>query len=177
MDTMRVIIFVICTLGFLVFTWRFSIKAKRPHGIARFFAFECILLLVLLNSMIWFEDPLAWNQIVSWLVLILSLFLAIQGFLLLRLIGKPKGDFENTTRLVTSGLYRYIRHPLYASLLWLGTGVFLKNISLETTTLAIINIIALVITAKLEEKEMLAKFGEEYTAYMKKTKMFIPFVL
>lgn len=99
------------------------------------------------------------------------------GFLLLSIIGKPKGDLENTTKLVEVGLYRFIRHPLYASLLFLGTGIFLKNISIVTTTLAFINFIALIATAKREEKEMLEKFGEEYIMYMQKTKMFIPFTL
>jgi len=102
---------------------------------------------------------------------------AVLGFLLLRVIGKPQGDLENTSKLVTIGLYRFIRHPLYASLLFLGTGVFLKDISITTVLLAFINIVALIATAKEEEKEMIEKFGEEYIAYMHKTQMFIPFVV
>jgi protein-S-isoprenylcysteine O-methyltransferase Ste14 len=102
---------------------------------------------------------------------------AVLGFLLLRVIGKPQGDLENTSKLVTVGLYRFIRHPLYTSLLFLGTGVFLKDISITTVLLAFINIVALIATAKEEEKEMIEKFGEEYIAYMHKTQMFIPFVV
>jgi protein-S-isoprenylcysteine O-methyltransferase Ste14 len=59
----------------------------------------------------------------------------------------------------------------------LGTGVFLKDISITTVLLAFINIVALIATAKEEEKEMIEKFGEEYIAYMHKTQMFIPFVV
>jgi protein-S-isoprenylcysteine O-methyltransferase Ste14 len=102
---------------------------------------------------------------------------AVLGFLLLRLIGKPQGDFENTSKLVTVGLYRFIRHPLYASLLFLGTGIFLKNISIITALLAFVNVVALIATAKREEKEMIGKFGGEYISYMQKTRMFIPFVV
>jgi protein-S-isoprenylcysteine O-methyltransferase Ste14 len=83
---------------------------------------------------------------------------------------------ENTTRLVTSGLYGVLRHPMYASLLYLGTGIWLKGVDLVTTCLAVLNAVALFFTARLEEGEMLAKFGGEYRAYMGRTKRFIPFV-
>ncbi len=35
---------------------------------------------------------------------------------------------EETTALITSGLYRYIRHPLYLSLILGGFGVMMKDI-------------------------------------------------
>ena len=73
--------------------------------------------------------------------------------------------------------YRFIRHPLYASLLFLGTGIFLKDISIITALFAFVNFVALIATAKREEKEMIGKFGEEYIDYMQKTRMFIPFVV
>lgn len=177
MNSSSFLIFVLGTILLILFTWRFSIPTKRYHGLYRLFAFESILLLVILNVPVWFVEPLVWNQIISWIFLLLSIVFAGWGFLLLSIIGKPKGDLENTTKLVEVGLYRFIRHPLYASLLFLGTGIFLKNISIVTTTLAFINFIALIATAKREEKEMLEKFGEEYIMYMQKTKMFIPFTL
>jgi protein-S-isoprenylcysteine O-methyltransferase Ste14 len=176
MDTASLVLFVICTMGISIFTLQFSIKKKRPHGIPLFFAFESILLLVLLNVPVWFDRSFVWNQLISWIFLILSIVFAVLGFFLLRVIGKPQGDLENTSKLVTVGLYRFIRHPLYASLLFLGTGIFLKDISITTTFLAFINAVALVATAKREEKEMVDKFGNEYIAYLQKTRMFIPFV-
>jgi protein-S-isoprenylcysteine O-methyltransferase Ste14 len=170
-------ILIVSTIANSIFTWKFSIKAKRPHGIPRFFAFESILLLVLLNVPFWFDRPFAWNQLISWIFLIVSIVFAVLGFLLLRIVGKPQGDLENTSKLVTIGLYRFIRHPLYASLLFLGTGIFLKNISITTAFLAFVNSVALVVTAKREEKEMVDKFGNEYITYMQKTRMFIPFLI
>jgi protein-S-isoprenylcysteine O-methyltransferase Ste14 len=176
-STIAIGIFIVCTIANSFFTWKFSIKAKRPHGTPRFFAFESILLLVLLNMPVWFEEPHAWNQLISWIFLLVSIVFAVLGFFLLRVIGKPQGDLENTSKLVTVGLYRFIRHPLYSSLLFLGTGIFLKDISIITALFAFINIVALIATAKYEEKEMIEKFGEEYIAYTQKTRMFIPFVM
>jgi protein-S-isoprenylcysteine O-methyltransferase Ste14 len=65
---------------------------------------------------------------------------------------------------------------LYASLILLGFGIFFKQITIETTALVLFNFFALIATAKQEEKEMLIKFGEDYHAYMKRTKMFIPYI-
>ena len=124
LEVTSILIFILGTLGALVFTWRFSIKAKRPHGIPRFFSFECILLLVLLNEPVWFKQMLMWNQLISWILLFISIVYAATGFYLLWVIGKPKGDFENTSKLVVVGLYKFIRHPLYASLILLGFGIF-----------------------------------------------------
>jgi len=96
---------------------------------------------------------------------------------MLKMVGRPKGGIENTTVLLKRGAYKYIRHPLYSSLLLLGWGVFLKDVSLVSITLVLVASVFLVATAKVEEKENLQKFGADYSGYMKKTKMFIPFII
>jgi protein-S-isoprenylcysteine O-methyltransferase Ste14 len=83
---------------------------------------------------------------------------------------------EKTTRLVTIGPYRFIRHPMYASLLYLAWGIFLKHITLLSVVLVIFASLLLVATAILEEKENLPYFGGAYAAYMQYTKRFIPFI-
>jgi protein-S-isoprenylcysteine O-methyltransferase Ste14 len=171
-----VIILVIGTISNIIFSWLFSIKAGRYHGIYRFFSFESILVLILLCTPAWFTHPWDWNQLISWVMLLGAIPLPFYGFHTLRIVGKPDGQIENTTALVTSGIYRYIRHPLYASLLLLGTGIFFKDITIATTTCALVNLWAMVATVKIEEHEMLVKFGDEYTRYMQRTKMFIPFI-
>ena len=102
--------------------------------------------------------------------------LAAHGFYLLRMVGRPKSGIENTTTLVMLGAYKYIRHPLYASLLLFGWGTFFKDVSLLTGILAMATSAFLVATARAEEVENLRKFGDDYVAYTKTTKMFIPFL-
>ena len=111
----KLIIFVLCSAVVVWYSWP-SIKKPGGHGFYRFFAFETLLVLVLLNVDHWFLQPFAINQVFSWFFLALSLLLAVQGFYFLRVIGKPEGDFENTKTLVAVGVYRFIRHPLYSSL-------------------------------------------------------------
>jgi protein-S-isoprenylcysteine O-methyltransferase Ste14 len=103
--------------------------------------------------------------------------MVIAGYLLLKRKGKPDSNFENTSLLVKSGIYGYIRHPLYLSIFLLGTGVILKDPEPVQLVLGGINLIAVYITARIEENEMIAKFGDNYRLYMTETKMFIPFII
>jgi len=64
--------------------------------------------------------------------------------------------------IVTSGIYRYIRHPLYSSLLFLAWGAFLKDISVSSTSLIFISTVFLVATAKADETECIQFFGSAY---------------
>jgi protein-S-isoprenylcysteine O-methyltransferase Ste14 len=171
-----VVIMSVGTIANVVFTWLFSIRAGRYHGIYRFFSFESILVLVLLCAPVWFTLPWKWNQLISWVTLVGAIPLPIYGFHTLRTVGKPEDQIENTTALVTSGIYHYIRHPLYASLILLGTGIFFKNMTPTTALCALVNLWAMVATARTEEREMLKKFGDAYAGYMMRTKMFIPFI-
>ena len=177
------IVFLIGSAG-VVYLSRRSLRTWRSHGFFRFFAFEAILGLILLNANVWFLHPFSVRQTVSWSLLVVSLFLAIHGFTLLHQIGKPNSSIDDTTRLgiektthlVTTGAFHYIRHPLYTSLLFLGWGAFLKQPSLLGALLAVVITIALYATARVEESENLNNFGAEYSQYMKQTKMFIPLI-
>jgi protein-S-isoprenylcysteine O-methyltransferase Ste14 len=162
----------------VLFSWFLSIKHGRYHGIARFFSFESIYIMVLLNTGVWFREPFSPFQLISWFLLALSVWFAIAGFILLKRMGKPQGgNFENTSVIVKTGLYKYIRHPLYQSLLIGGTGVMMKKPEATQLMLGALNLFAIWFTARIEENEMITRFGEEYRTYMRETKMFIPFIL
>jgi protein-S-isoprenylcysteine O-methyltransferase Ste14 len=139
-------------------------------------AFESILSLIFLNARNWFTDPFSFIHLISWILLAGSLAMAVMGFYTLKSKGKPEGDFEDTTRLITSGVYRYIRHPLYASLLVFGLGAFLKDPSILGGLLLGILLLGVFLTARIEESHNLERFGEEYQEYCTRTKKFIPYI-
>ena len=178
------LLFIVFSIPILFFSLR-SLGNRFAHGFYRFFAWEAMLALCLLNYRFWFQDPFSPHQLLAWLLLIISLFLVIHGFLLLKRIGRPTGlpqkatnlAFENTTVLVTVGVYRFIRHPLYSSLLFLNWGIFFKHIDLTALVLALAASIMIVATARIEEQENKITFGDAYTVYMKHSKMFIPYIL
>jgi protein-S-isoprenylcysteine O-methyltransferase Ste14 len=103
--------------------------------------------------------------------------MAVQGFYLLHEIGRPKQGIEDTTVLVKTGIYKYVRHPLYSSLILIAWGAFLKDMSWLSATLVIMATIFSVATAMVEEKENLQRFNDAYFHYMNSTKRFIPFIV
>jgi protein-S-isoprenylcysteine O-methyltransferase Ste14 len=177
------ILFVVATAA-IIYVSRSSLRMPRSHGFYRLFAWEFLLLLLLLNLRKWFDEPFSPHQIVSWLLLLTSLLLVFHGVNLLRRYGKPDNKrnetpmiaFEKTSTLVTNGAYGYIRHPLYSSLLFLGWGIFFKQPSWLGGLLALAATIFLLLTARVEEDENIRYFGTAYQDYMKQTKMFIPYL-
>lgn len=165
-----------------------SLIDPRTHGFHRFLAWEAIVALVLLNLQgvgQWFADPLGLRQLISWVLLIGSIVPAAWGAHLLRTGGQPSAardderlfEFEKTTQLVTAGVFRYVRHPLYSSLFMLAWGVFFKRPSGLALGLSLWATALLVATAKAEESANRRYFGTAYDTYMRDTTMFIPFFL
>jgi protein-S-isoprenylcysteine O-methyltransferase Ste14 len=168
----ELIAFILLSILLLLFTLR------RPysHRFFRFFSFECAIGLVLWQAEPWFEDPISPTQLISWMFLAGSLFLALHALRQLKVYGAPRGDIEDTTRLVTEGVYRYIRHPLYGSLLLFGVGALFKRIDNVSFLLTCALFGFVVATSRVEEKANLNRFGEAYRRYMDQTKMLIPYI-
>ena len=179
----KVIIFIVGSIGLACLT-RSSLRNIHSHGFYRFFAIESILILLLFNFDYWFYEPFSIHQLVSWPLLIISTYVGIHGALLLLKLGKPdyrRSDpsligFEKTTKLVTGGVYSYIRHPLYSSLLFLVWGAFFKHPSWVGISLSVVATFFLTLTAKTEEAENISFYGDEYREYMMRTKMVVPFL-
>jgi protein-S-isoprenylcysteine O-methyltransferase Ste14 len=181
----------ISTIVFIIGSIPIVWLSRRPllhptsHGFSRFFAFEAIFALIIINAPHWFEDAFGIQQLVSWLLLVVSLILVVWGVILLRrfgqsrptTVGSPEFEWENTETLVTAGVYRYIRHPMYSALLFLAWGTLLKSASITALILASVATLAVAATAKAEEAENVARFGQEYRDYMKRTRRFVPFFL
>jgi len=154
----------------------FTFIRPHPYRFPRFLAFESLLSLIFLNARFWFESPFSFVQIISWFFLGGSFALAAHGFTLIKTIGAPQGDFEDTTTLITTGAYRYIRHPLYTSLFLGGMGAYLKNPSLLGAILLGTTALGVMLTAYIEEQHNLKRFGKAYQTYIENTKRFIPYI-
>ncbi|MEE9331849.1 MAG: isoprenylcysteine carboxylmethyltransferase family protein [Methylophilaceae bacterium] len=180
---MQVMIFLIGTLGFSLVSYQ-SLRQPGTHGFYRYFAWELILLLFALNLHAWYQSLDGLHQTMASVLLLISLFLVLAGVIQLRLFGKPNPQrndvpmvhFEKTTVLVKTGIYRYIRHPLYGSLFFLGWAFFFKDPSLVGSVIAAGASAFLMLAASREEVECIRFFGEPYCDYMKVSKRLVPFV-
>ena len=177
------IAFTVLSVPVIYFSWRTLFNVKS-HGFYRFFSWECIIWLLVSNYSFWFDNPLSVNQIFSWIFLSVSLYLIIAGVILIKKVGKPGNNraeknlynFENTTELVDNGIFYYIRHPLYSSLLFLTWGIFFKKTTEILLLVSTLSSLFLYLTARFDENECIRYFGHKYERYMKRSKMFIPFV-
>jgi protein-S-isoprenylcysteine O-methyltransferase Ste14 len=89
--------------------------------------------------------------------------------------GMPASRKEDP-ELITGGPYRFIRHPIYTGFLlaMLGSAIALSPLFVLPLVLFAVYFS---LAARREERYMAEKFPEQYPAYMKRTKMLLPFVV
>lgn len=168
--------------GVLIYLSRKPLRDRSAHGFTRFFAWEAILALLVWNAPVWHDDLFSVRQIASWVLLFTSPMIAILGLRALKAVGKTSElrqdeglyAFEKTERLVTTGIFAFIRHPMYTALILLAWGAYLKGVNLWTTGLVLFATLAIWLTATRDEAECRAYFGEAYAEYMASTKRFVP---
>jgi protein-S-isoprenylcysteine O-methyltransferase Ste14 len=84
-------------------------------------------------------------------------------------------ELRENHRLITKGIYRYVRHPMYAALFLysIGQALVVPNWVVGPSYFVTFGILfALRIGA--EERMMLEAFGDEYAAYKARTKLLVP---
>lgn len=165
--------------GCLLWCSHKPLRNPGSHGFYRFFAWEAILALTVLNR------ESAGDQTLSEILLQLSLLPLMLGFITLRRHGKSDGarredgalySWEKTTELISGGVFGLIRHPMYSALLGLTWGMFFRAVSWPGFALAVVASASLLLTALADEKECIAYFGEAYIDYMRRTRRFIPWL-
>ena len=84
-------------------------------------------------------------------------------------------ELRENHRLITQGVYRYVRHPMYAALFLYSIG---QALVLPNWIVGPLNFVAFGILfafrIRAEERMMLETFGDEYAAYMARTKLLVP---
>lgn len=78
--------------------------------------------------------------------------------------------------LVTTGIYAYVRHPMYLSVILMSFALVLSSLTLLQGVFFFVLVWVLFLKAKREEAIWL-KEGEAYAKYRADTKLFIPFIL
>lgn len=115
----------------------------------------------------WLNNPL----IFGWTGAVIGVWLTLIGMVLVILgwhqIVRAKG-------LVTSGIYKYIRHPQYTGLFLIMTGWLLHWETTLTLVMYPILLIMYYLLARREDKDLKNQFGDEFEIYRQKTPMFLP---
>ena len=141
-------------------------------------------LLLWLSPVLYLINPvwMSWSKIglpegVRWLGVGLGILCAIMVYWLFSSIGSgisPTSATRKQHTLVTSGPYRWVRHPLYT----VGTSMFIAFGMMADNwfiaALGILTFILMAIRTPKEEANLIEKFGNTYREYMKETGAFLP---
>lgn len=119
------------------------------------------------------------NQINTFL-LIIGIILIVVGivFWLLAVIKSKIDNSVKNNDLVTTGIYGYIRHPIYAAFLYMATGAIVMYGNILLFILPVIFWAFLTIAMKkTEESWLIDLYGDDYINYSKRVNRFIPKVI
>ncbi len=168
------------------FVYRVATGNKRRRilltPLAVFIFFGLVLLFIFASFWVdrWLSFPHFGS---SWWNLGLSILLLAPGFFIsiwtltafLRTRGTPV-PFNPPPRLITAGLYSYVRNPMLLGLFLflLGLGILFGSLSLLFIFTPLFILINVLYLKAIEEKEMEKKFGRRYLEYRRGTPMFIP---
>ena len=88
----------------------------------------------------------------------------------------PVREKDQSIQLITTGLYKYTRNPMYLGFIFvlIGAGALVNSISSTFINPIIITIIILIIFKKIEEPKLIKRFGKEYLDYQQQTPILIP---
>ena len=98
----------------------------------------------------------------------------IMGIGILLVIYGWKQIYQGKGNLVTTGLYRYIRHPQYLGFFLITLGMNVQWLTIIMLALWPVIVILYYRLSKTEEKEAEERFGEEYLKYKRRVPAFLP---
>jgi protein-S-isoprenylcysteine O-methyltransferase Ste14 len=134
-----------------------------------------LYLLMTLPDRTLYRVPGPWNiaMLVGQGLAALLLLVSLQQTDVLSFVGlRQLFEEERPGRLVTAGVYRFIRHPLYTFgllVLW-----FTPSVSLNAFMLYLAFTAYILVGIFFEERKLLREFGQEYADYKSVTPMLIP---
>ena len=92
------------------------------------------------------------------------------------LVNSSRLQIVENQRLLTKGVYKYIRHPLYLGEILRNFGLAIFLSSLYGMALIFLGCIFLLFRIEIEEKMLIDEFGNEYEEYKKRTKKLFPYL-
>lgn len=85
------------------------------------------------------------------------------------------GDSIKEGKLITTGVYSFVRNPIYSAFIIVFTGALITAVNLVLLILPVIFWAVLTVVLKrTEERCLLEKFGDEYACYCKRVNRIIP---
>ena len=185
-------IFVAILVGFLPFGLYHRIRSniggerldRWQEGAFILFGLRLSGLPSFIGGIVWMIDP----KLIDWASVPIPLWLRWCGFILIGIwgvlfvwtfqtLGKNLTDTVVTRTehtLITTGPYRYVRHPFYLSFLIAVIGGSIVTANWYLFLSSLLPFAFLVVRTRIEEEKLVERFGDEYREYMAGTGRFVP---
>ena len=157
---------------------------RKVDGTGLMTIIKVLGLVLWLTPLVYLLNPnwMAWSKIglpdwIRWLGVAIGLLCVAMVYWLFSSIGSgisPTSATRKQHTLVTSGPYRWVRHPLYTvgSSMFIAFGMMADNWFIAA--LGVLAFIAMASRTPKEEANLIEKFGDEYREYMKRTGRYLP---
>lgn len=116
------------------------------------------------------------TAIVCIIIGLATLMFAFVVFDRMEFLGFKLPESNQDAKLIISGIYHYVRHPLYTGIFFLLLGLFLWKPSIAVILFSITTIVYIEIGSRLEEQKLIDYFGQSYIDYRKQAKRYFPFI-
>jgi protein-S-isoprenylcysteine O-methyltransferase Ste14 len=108
-------------------------------------------------------------QITGLSIVLVSIFPYLFALTTLKSRGAlEKKSHLETGRLVTSGIYRYVRHPMALAVFILCFGLMLWRLSIASIIAYLVVILFYIVIQRREEETLIGKFGDKYRRYQQR---------
>ena len=141
-------------------------------------------LVMFVVGLLWMINPawMAWSSLpfpmwLRWVGLILASTAGCLVVWTFHNLGKNLTDTVVTRKehsLVTSGPYRWVRHPFYLAGALGGLGACLATANWSLAVVGTIGLLFLYFRTRIEEEKLIARFGDEYRNYARRVGRFLP---
>ncbi len=132
-----------------------------------------LLIAYLFNINILHFKPLKFVSVLGLILFVLGIIISIIAILQLRKSLSPFPSPRSNTQLITEGLYKYIRHPIYSGIILITFGFSLYEASFYKIMISILLYTLLHFKSLYEEKKLTIKF-HDYKDYRNFTGRFFP---
>ncbi|WP_214731634.1 isoprenylcysteine carboxylmethyltransferase family protein [Exiguobacterium sp. s195] len=178
------LLLIVGSFFWLVETWQFRNRKEASDGAVERKSFYFVATtmigvfgLSLVSSFVFESQPPTVQRIIGLTFYIAGVSLRYWGILHLRhqftrhVVVRPEDE------LVSSGPYRYLRHPLYTGLLLIAFGFSLYFIHWGIALIgAGLTSLALLYRIRIEEGMLIRHFGQSYQSWSKTRKRLFPFI-
>ncbi|MGO8672246.1 MAG: methyltransferase family protein [Capsulimonadaceae bacterium] len=152
----------------------FRVDRRSRWGVA----LECLGYSLLWQEPFWTRSPESWRVIAAVLLFALGCVVSWTGTRALGMHFRVDAAVDASHELVRSGPYRYVRHPIYTSMLCvlLGTGLMISTLPLLFSAAVVVFLAGTEIRIRVEDRLLESQLGEQFREYRRSVPALIPFV-